>query len=194
MSGRQQKKHGRKAEQIWKTGWTYIRTVIDTAREPFLILDQDLRVVAGNSCFFRTFQVSEKETEGILVYDLGNGQWNIPRLRKLLEDIVPQNTFFRDFEVDHEFPQLGRKIIILNARRIYKEEEEDKKNTLILLAMEDVTDHRLVAEKLAAYSQRIEERIGSELTELKKILKERDAELTELKKEIQELKKKLPSN
>ncbi len=77
------------ANELWSTSWTYIRTVIDTAREPFLILDRDLRIIAVNSCFLRTFEVSDKNTEGRLVYDLGNGQWNIPRLKNLLEDILP---------------------------------------------------------------------------------------------------------
>ncbi len=176
-----------------------MRTVIDTAREPFLILDEDLRVLAGNSCFFRTFQVSEKETEGVLVYDLGNGQWDIPRLRKLLEEIVPQNSFFKDFEVNHDFERLGRKMMLLNARRIFKEGGEGE--AMILLAMEDVTDRRLVSEKLAAYAQKIEAQLGSrmedlatqvkELSDLKEIIVERDNELLELKKELKELKNRL---
>jgi chemotaxis protein methyltransferase CheR len=193
------------AENLWSTAWTYIRTVIDTAREPFLILDRDLRIIAVNSCFLRTFEVSDKNTEGRLVYDLGNGQWNIPKLKSLLEDILPKDTFFKDFEVDHEFPGLGRRIMILNARKIFSVEEPHTTPPmppLILLAMEDVTDRRLVSEKLAEYAQKIENQIGSkmqnlttrvdELANLHKIITDRDLLLEELKAEIVELKKKIP--
>jgi nitrogen-specific signal transduction histidine kinase len=192
------------AENIWATSWTYIRTVIDTAREPFLILDRDLRIIAVNSCFLRTFEVSDKNTEGRLVYDLGNGQWNIPKLKNLLEDILPRDTFFKDFEVDHEFPGLGRRIMMLNARKIFSTAEPHTTPPmppLILLAMEDVTDRRLVSEKLAEYAQKIENNIGSkmehlstrvdELAVLHKIIADRDSLLEELRNEIRELKKKI---
>lgn len=193
---------------MWATSWTYIRTVIDTAREPFLILDRDLRIIAVNSCFLRTFEVSDKNTEGRLVYDLGNGQWNIPRLRNLLEDILPKDTFFRDFEVDHEFPNLGRRIMILNARTIFPTSKEEPYTTppyppLILLAMEDVTERRLVSEKLAEYAQKIEDQLGSkmqdlttrvdELAKLHEIIERKDKMMLELRDEIMELKKKIPS-
>lgn len=198
------KKINEVADKLWSTSWTYIRTVIDTAREPFLILDRDLRVVAVNSCFLRTFEVSDKNTEGQLVYDLGNGQWNIPRLKNLLEDILPKDTFFKDFEVDHEFPRLGRRIMVLNARKIFSTTEPHTTPPfppLILLAMEDVTERRLVSEKLAEYAQKIETQIGSkmqdlttrvdELDTLHKIIADRDLLLEKLKAEIVELKKKI---
>jgi chemotaxis protein methyltransferase CheR len=192
------------ADNLWSTAWTYIRTVVDTAREPFLILDRDLRIIAVNSCFLRTFAVSDKNTEGRLVYDLGDGQWNIPKLRNLLENILPKDTFFKDFEVDHDFPGLGRRIMILNARKIFSNVEPHitpPLPPLILLAMEDVTDRRLVSEKLAEYAQKIEASIGSkmdnlttrvdELAILHKIISDRDSLLEELQKEIEELKKKI---
>lgn len=193
---------------LWSTSWTYIRTVIDTAREPFLVLDRDFRIVAVNSCFLRTFEVSDKNTEGRLVYDLGNGQWNIPRLKNLLEDILPKDTFFKDFEVDHDFPGLGRRIMILNARKIFPDSDTEPHTTpplppLILLAMEDITDRRLVSEKLAEYAQKIETQLDSkmldlnnrvdELATLHKVIADRDLLLGELKTEIVELKKKIPN-
>lgn len=191
------------ADNIWSTSWTYIRTVIDTAREPFLILDSDLRVIAVNSCFLRKFEVSDKHTEGRLVYDLGNGQWNIPRLKDLLEDILPRDSFFRDFEVDHEFPELGRRIMVLNARKILSSDENSTNPPfppLILLAMEDVTERRMVSEKLAEYAQNVEEQISSkmqdlsdrvdELAALHKLLAERDKLLEELQVEIKDLREK----
>ena len=97
------------AENVWKASWTYIRTVVDTVREPFLILDGNLRVIAANETFYKTFQVPEKDTEQKLFYELGDGQWNIPALRKLLEDILPKDTFFKGFEVSHIFPRIGQK-------------------------------------------------------------------------------------
>jgi len=192
------------ADEMWATAWTYIRTVVDTAREPFLILDRDLRVVTANSCFFRTFEVSEKATEGKLVYQLGDGQWDIPKLRKLLEEILPKDSFFKDYEVDHDFPSIGRKIMVLNARQIFHKSVDEKLSPLpplILLAMEDVTDRRMIAEKLAEYAQKIESSLGlkvkdldarvDELSRLHQIIVDRDAQVTALTTEITELKKKL---
>ncbi|MFA7715221.1 MAG: PAS domain-containing protein, partial [Candidatus Paceibacterota bacterium] len=82
-------------ERFWEKSWTYIKTVVDVVREPVLILDKDLRVMAANEAFYRIFQVESKDTEKKIVYELGNGQWNIPSLKKLLEDILPKNTFFK---------------------------------------------------------------------------------------------------
>src|SRR5687768_8776664 len=112
------------ADHLWEVAWTYIRTVVDTVREPFLILDENLRILSANRTFYSFFQVTEEETEGKEVYDLGNGQWNIRKLKILLEDILPKNTHFEDFKVEHVFPKIGKKIITLNARRIYKSGEE----------------------------------------------------------------------
>src|SRR3989339_107369 len=135
-------------ERLWEESWTYIKTVVDVVREPVLILDHDLKVMAANESFYRMFQVEVKDTENKIVYELGNGQWNIPALKKLLEDILPQNTFFKGFEVSHDFPVIGHKIMILNARQIRSKEENAKKMLppIILLAMEDVTDMMIVAD------------------------------------------------
>lgn len=191
------------ADELWATAWTYIRTVVDTAREPFLILDRDLRVVAANSCFFRTFEVSEKITEGKRIYQLGDGQWDIPKLTKLLEEILPKDTFFKNYEVDHDFPLIGRKIMVLNARQIFHKSEVTGVTPLpplILLAMEDVTDRRMIAEKLAEYAQRIESNLGAkmqnldarldELSRLHQVIIDRDAQVAALTSEIVKLKKK----
>ena len=90
--------------------------LLGSIREPLLVLDSDLRVVTANHSFYRTFNVKPDETVGILIYDLGNGQWNIPKLRELLEDILPQNSVLNDFEVEHNFETIGRKIMHLNAK------------------------------------------------------------------------------
>ncbi|MBS0013977.1 MAG: sigma 54-interacting transcriptional regulator [Desulfobacterales bacterium] len=111
--------------------------ILGSIREPLIVLDQDLKVVTANNAFFQTFDVSPDETEGVLIYELGNRQWDIPGLRKLLEDILPQNISFHDFEVEHDFKTIGRKIMHLNARRVYG---GDSQTQLILLAIEDVTE------------------------------------------------------
>jgi len=152
-------------DKLWEESWTYIRTVVDVMREPILILDKNLRVMAANEPFYQTFHVKAKDTEKKIVYNLGNGQWNIPALRKLLEDILPKHTFFKGFEVDHDFPGIGRKVIILNARQIHSRTSKD--NTapkpfpeIILLAMEDVTEVMAVAEKLSSHVTVFEAEIG----------------------------------
>ncbi|MEX2262485.1 MAG: ATP-binding protein [Bryobacteraceae bacterium] len=113
-------------------------SIVDTVRESLLILDGDFRVERANRPFYETFQVSPEETSRQFVYDLGNGQWNIPKLRLLLEEILPQNSSFRDFEVEHDFPGIGRKTMLLNAHRLQWNGPQEQK---ILLAIEDVT-HR----------------------------------------------------
>ena len=95
--------------------------MLGSIREPLLVLDSDLKIVKANPSFYHTFNVTPEETEGALIYDLGNRQWDIPKLRELLEEILPQNTIFNDFEVEHHFETIGRKIMHLNARRIYTE-------------------------------------------------------------------------
>jgi PAS domain-containing protein len=148
---------------LWRVAWTYIRTVIDTVREPFLILDEKLQVLSANKTFYRFFKVTKTDTEHSLIYQLGDGQWNIPALRKLLEEILPKNTFFVDYEVDHEFPQIGRKIILLNARRIYTAQS---KLPIILLAMEDVTKRKELEEKLHDYAKKLNAAVSMRTKEL----------------------------
>ncbi len=148
-------------ERLWEESWTYIKTVVDIVRDPILILDKDLQVMAANESFYRTFQVERKDTEKKIVYGLGNGQWDIPALRKLLEDILPKNTFFKGFEVAHEFPFIGRKVMLLNARQIHFKVDAASPlfPTTILLAMEDVTDMMLVAETLASHANQLEAKL-----------------------------------
>ena len=93
--------------------------IMGSIREPLVVLDSDLKVVKANYSFYQTFSMKPDQTEGMLIYDLGNRQWNIQALRELLEDILPQNSTFHDFEVEHEFETIGRKIMHLNAKRMY---------------------------------------------------------------------------
>ena len=113
-------------------------SIVDTVREPLLVLSADLRVRKANPSFYRTFKVTPEETVGQLIYDLGNQQWDIPWLRKLLEEVLPKDSAFDDFEVDHVFPTIGRKFMLLNARRICR---KDNQTEFILLAIEDTTEH-----------------------------------------------------
>jgi transcriptional regulator with GAF, ATPase, and Fis domain len=123
--------------QSLKTAIEVFDSFLGSVREPLVVLDSDLKVVKANPSFYRTFNVKPDETEGTLIYDLGNGQWNIPRLKELLEDILPGNSLFHDFEVEHHFETIGRKVMHLNARRIYTKSNQTQ---LVLLAIEDVTD------------------------------------------------------
>ena len=117
----------------------FAQSVIDTVREPLLSLDQDLRVVTLSRSFCDFFKVKPEETIGKLIYDLGNKQWDIPKLRELLEEILPQKTSFDDYEVDHNFATIGRRTMLLNARQISREAGRRK---TILLAMEDITERK----------------------------------------------------
>jgi signal transduction histidine kinase/CheY-like chemotaxis protein len=117
---------------------SYAQDVVDTVREPLIILDSSLRVHSANRAFYQTFHVSRDVTENQLIYELGNGQWDIPALRTLLEDIVPMSSVFNDFELEHDFPVLGRRVMLLNARKLRQGSHAE----LLVLAMEDVTERR----------------------------------------------------
>ena len=123
----------------------YTESIVNTIRDPLLILDSDLRVKRATDGFYKKFRTSEKDTEGQYIYDLGNKQWDIPRLKEILEDVLPSKKEFMDFEVTHVFPHIGKKIMLLNARQIDNVNNEK----LILLAIEDITDKRKVEEGLA---------------------------------------------
>jgi len=170
------------AERMWQESWTYIRTVVDTATDPFLILDKDLRVLAANKSFYKLFQVDAKNTEYKHVNELGKGEWNIPALNALLVGILPKNTFFNGFEVNREFPSIGRKIMLLNGRRIYNEGETSKLfPPIILLTMVDITQMTIIAAELADYANRIEKKMDERTQKL-------ELDVGRLKKDVGELK------
>ena len=120
-------------------GHDLAEAIVDAIREPLLVLDPDLRVIAASRSFYRTFAVTPRKTEGQLLFELGAGQWNIPKLRTLLEDIIPKRRTVESYEVDHEFPAIGRRVMLLNARRVF---DENGSASAILLAIEDVTRRR----------------------------------------------------
>ena len=115
--------------------------IVDTVREPILVLDKDLRVIAASRSFYSVFKVTPEHTQGRLLYALGDGQWDIPKLRVLLEKIIPEHRVMEGYEVEHEFPGLGHRTMCLNARQVFYEGGAD---TTILLGMEDVTERRVL--------------------------------------------------
>jgi diguanylate cyclase (GGDEF)-like protein/PAS domain S-box-containing protein len=134
-----------KEEKRLRDALEYSDAIIATVREPLLVLDNKLRIITANRSFYRTFQVNPEETENRLIYDLGNRQWNIPGLRELLENILRMNNSFEDFEVEHDFKSIGRKTMLLNARKIYREMNHTE---MILLAIEDITERKMAEEQL----------------------------------------------
>src|SRR6478735_8461523 len=122
--------------------WALAQGIVDTVREPVLVLDQDLRVIAASRSFYSAFKVKPEDTQGRLLYALGDGQWDIPKLRVLLEKIIPEHGVMEGYQVEHEFPDLGHRTMCLNARQVFYEEGAAP---TILLGMEDVTE-RLILE------------------------------------------------
>ena len=123
-------------EQAAQAARDFAESIVETIREPLLILTPELTIRSANAAFYRTFDVKAEETEDRLIYDLGNGQWQIPALQELLERILPENEAFSDFEVEHEFQGIGHRIMLLNGRRLDKQQ-------LILVAFDDITHRRL---------------------------------------------------
>ena len=135
---------------FWKRTVTksqeYSESIVDTVREPLIVLDQDLRVVSVSRSFYEVFKVNPEETVGHLIYDLGNKQWDIPKLRELLETILPQKATFDNYEVEHEFATIGRRVMLLNARQIQRAFGKER---IILLAIEDITEKMKLQRELA---------------------------------------------
>ena len=127
----------KRSEQDAKFARAYAEATLRTSRSPLLVLRPDLRVNTANEAFYKNFKTTPAETEGRLLWDLDHGQWKIPRLREKLEDILPRNSFFDDFEVVHDFPGHGSRTMLLNARRL---DSETGAPEMILLAFEDVSE------------------------------------------------------
>ena len=120
-------------------GQSLAEAIVDTVREPLVVLDRDLRVIAASRSFYRTFAAEPLNTQGRMIYELGDGQWNIPALRTVLEDVIPKQRTVEAYEVEHEFPTIGRRVMLLNARQVL---DEDGSAAALLLAIEDVTQRR----------------------------------------------------
>lgn len=129
----------------------YAESIVETVRKPLVILGRDLRVRMANRAFYLTFRVTKKETEGAALFELGCGQWDIPALRTLLEEVLPRDSQFQDFEVSHEFPGIGHRVMLLSARRL---SDSGSRPGMILLAFEDATERLLAAEALRKSEER----------------------------------------
>jgi PAS domain S-box-containing protein len=131
----------------------YAESIINTVREPLIALDQDLRVVTASRSFYEFFKVNPEETMGQLIYDLGNKQWDIPKLRELLETVLPQKATFDNYEVEHDFATIGRRIMLLNARQIQRVLGKER---IILLAIEDITERKEIESGLEKTRKELE--------------------------------------
>lgn len=175
----------------------YMKTLVDVARESFLILDANFKVISGNPLFYHTFKTSPKQTEGKFLYELGNGQWDIPELRKLLGEILPKQKTVTDYEVKHVFKQIGEKTIVLNARQIDAVQ-------LIILAFEDITERKKMEEKVARHAKDLTVEVEKRTKELTDKMREleaanksmvgRELKMVELKKENRNLKKQIKNS
>jgi formate hydrogenlyase transcriptional activator len=135
----------KRAEKTFEKVQKFAESIVETIREPLIVLAPDLRVIKVNRSFCEIFHMTPEEAGGRFLYSIGDNVWDIPSLRKLLEEIIPQNTHFNDFEVAHEFPAIGRRTMLLNARRIL---QEGKGTEMILLALEDITAEKQSEEAL----------------------------------------------
>ncbi len=124
----------------------YVENIVETVREPLVVLNADLKILTANHSFYDTFKVTPEDTIGNFIYDLGNRQWDIPKLRVLVEEILPHDTVINGYEVEHDFQGIGRKTILLNARQIFR---ENIGSHIILLAMEDITARKLAEERIS---------------------------------------------
>jgi chemotaxis protein methyltransferase CheR len=159
-------------------------------REPLIVLDGGLRIISANDSFYRTFKVLRRGTDGRLIFEIGNRQWDIPRLRILLENILPANQHFEDFEVKYDFPEIGRRTMLLNARRLAR--GRGSKN-LILLGIEDVTERKrqeVERQRLLAEQEALAEELATTNEELQVQAEElivQAEELTVQKEELERL-------
>lgn len=167
--------------------YEYSNAIVATMHEPMLVLGNDLRVRSANKAFYKNFGVNEQQTEGVMLYDLGNKQWNIPALRKLLEDIIPKNAQFYNYEVKHTFLNIGEKIMSLNASRVIQKTHREQ---LILLVISDITEvRRLIVEKELIEKELLNKEIRERKTEklkLEKAVNQRTQELKEANASLEE--------
>ena len=152
----------------------YADAIIRTVRGPLLVLNKDLRIISATEAFYNAFKVAPNDTENRLLYDLGNRQWNIPKLRTLLEEILPEKNTIEDFVVEHDFKDIGQKTMLLNARTL---QQGPDKTSLILLAIEDITESKK-AEKALRESEELYRTANEKMTILSEELQIRNEEVT----------------
>jgi len=166
----------KRTELVVQEACKYAESIVETVHEPLVVLDANLRVISANRAFYQTFKVTAEETERQLIYKLGNRQWDIPKLYELLKDILPKNTTFDDFEVECHFPNIGRRIMLLNARRLYRETDNTQ---IILLAIEDITERRRAKAELRRYREHLEELVKERTVRIRTANEQLQREITE---------------
>ena len=159
----------------------YGNSIIATLREPFLVLDKNLRVISVNQSFYTTFEVAEKDTIGRPLPDLGDRQWDIPKLLVLLREILPGKKVVKDYEVEHKFEQIGARVMLLNAYQVrvpkkiaaiiaaeVRDDDDEEEEELILLAIEDITERKqqVEVEVIKKLAKNLEDRVRQRTTEL----------------------------
>jgi diguanylate cyclase (GGDEF)-like protein/PAS domain S-box-containing protein len=157
---------GKHLEQEIQDIREYAENIVETVREPLVVLGPNLKILTANHSFYTTFKVTPEKTIGHFIYDVGNRQWDIRQLRVLIEEILPLDTVINDYEVEHNFPKIGHKVILLNARQIYR---KDIGSRIILLAMEDITDRKQLEREIQAareYAENIVETVREPLVVL----------------------------
>ena len=163
---------------------SYAEGILGTMREPLLVLDKDLRVKSANEAFYRTFSITAKGTEGCLVFELKNRRWDTPQLREALEKILPQKSAFNDLEITFDFPEIGSKVMLFNGRRLIQSEKGEE---LILLAMQDITEQRVLQQRNDSFMSMASHELKTPVTTIKTLVqilqaqyeKSKDATLTE---------------
>jgi PAS domain S-box-containing protein len=161
---------------VEKEAHEYFESIINTVREPLIILDQDLRVVTASRSFYEFFKVKPEETMGKLLYNLGNKQWDVPRLRELLETILPEKATFDNYEVEHVFVTIGRRVMLLNSRQIQRPFDKER---IILLAIEDITEKTILQRKLDEKNREAKKLRQKVLDDLNRQVHERTVELAQ---------------
>jgi len=181
------------------TACAFADAIVETVREPMLVLDAKLRVIAASRAFYDRFRVNRRDTEGKLLYELGDGQWNIPKLHALLEKIIPDKGVMDDYEVAHEFPGIGQRTMLLNARQVLYETD---KRSHILLGIEDITERRVLErEKDALLQQKdvllheMQHRVANSLQIIASIimLKAKAVDSEEVRRHLQDAHKRVVS-
>ncbi|MBL7913030.1 MAG: PAS domain S-box protein [Bacteroidia bacterium] len=178
----------KKHNELLNESYNYSQTIFATIHEPMLILDGELKVKSANRSFYKKFLVNKEETEGSPLFELGNKQWDIPKLHELLNNILAKNSHFSNFEVTHVFPGLGEKVMLLNASRIIQKTHREK---LILLAINDITERSMLQRKSDGVNEeniRIHKR---DKLELLTAVRDRTKELEQKNIELEALNKKL---
>lgn len=144
--------------ELLNESYQYSDAILGNIHDPLLVLDREHRIVSASKSFYKKFTFTQEETEGKLLYEIGNKEWDIPALRQLLDDIIPKKLEFQDFEVAHKFPRLGEKIMMLNARSIYQKAHRER---LILLSIEDYTERKKAQQAIKESEERFQAAVAA---------------------------------